>query len=193
MATNCGRIAAGVARNCATPLVGGVSDELILINKSDIVDYEENVTNPQIIEGFNLIPSPQAKGYLFQGFKSSVEPQIDLAPNNYRSLWNHQVVFRIFDNTPETKEVIEGLKDGTFVAIVKNNNQGVDGNAVYELFGKGVGLELTVATAAKNDADTQGAYVLTLSSPETQKESNLPASVYLDDLATTTALVNALL
>lgn len=192
MSTNCGKIAAGILRNCDAPMVGGVSDELILINKDDVVDYITNVSNPQLIEGFHLVTSPAAKGFKFQGFKQSVEPLVELAPNAYRSFWKHQIVFRVFDNTPGTKTIIEGIKDGTVVAIIKNNNQGVAGNAVYELFGKGVGLQLTIATSAKNDVDTQGAYVLTLATPDTLKESNLPASIYLTDLPTTIALVNSL-
>lgn len=192
MANNCGRIAAGISRNCDQPLVGGVSDELILINKSDITGYTLNVSNPQIVEAIALITSPAATGYMFEGFKSSVQPKTTLAPNQFRSLWNHEITFHIFDNTPATKQVLEGLKDGTFVAIVKNNNQGVGGNAVYELFGKGVGLELTAAESDKNNADTQGAWVLTLMSPETQKEPNAPASIYITDLTTTDALVASL-
>lgn len=190
---NCGKITASILNDCNNPLIGGVSDELILINKEDIIDYEVNVDNPQIIEGINLVTSPATRAYKIEGYKSSVEPQVDLVPNQYRSSWAHQVLFRVFSNTPETKEVIEGIKDGTLVAIVKNNNQGVGGNAVYELFGKGVGLYLKVATSAKNDSETQGAYILTLATPDNQKEPKVPATIYNTDLATTVALVNALL
>jgi hypothetical protein len=190
---NCGRISAGVARNCDNPLVGGSSNELILINKEDIVSYTENSSNSQIIEGINLVSSPQAVAYKFEGFKNSVEPQIDLAPAAFLNAWKHQILFRIFDNTPDTKKIIDGLANGTVVAIIKNNNQGVNGNAVYELFGRFAGLELTVATAAKNDADTQGAYVLTLATADGEKEPKLPATVFLTDLATTKALVDSLL
>lgn len=190
---NCNKLAAGITYNCDFPLVGGGSSRLVLINFDDIESYTVNTDNPQIIEGINLTTSPQARGYAFEGFKSSVAPQIDLAPNPFRSLWNHQIVFYVFDNTPEAKEVIEGIKDGKFVAIHENNYRGETGNAAFELYGKGVGLELTVATAAKNDADSQGAYVLTLSTPEAQKESKLPATVYLTSYAVTKALINSLL
>lgn len=193
MANNCGRIASGISRKCSTPLIGGVSDELILLNFSDVINYDENASNPQIIEGINMITSPAAKGYLFEGYKSSVGPKVSLVPNPYLSSWKHEVLFRIFDNTPETKAIIEGLKDGTFVAIVKNNNQGTNGNAVYELFGKGVGLELTTGDSDKNDQESQGAWVLTLSTPDNNQEPKLPASIYLTSLAITKAMVDSLL
>jgi hypothetical protein len=190
--SNCGRIASGVLRNCDTPLVGGTSDELILINYDDIVSYTENGSNSQVIEGINLVSSPAAQAYLFQGFKNSTEAQIDLAPSAFLNGWKHQVLFRIFDNNPNIKQIIDGLANGTYVAIVKNNNQGVNGNGVYELYGRFVGLELTVASSVKNDVDTQGAYVLTLATSDNEKEPKLPASVFLTDLATTKALVESL-
>jgi len=190
---NCGKIAAGITVNCDSEFVGGGSSTLYLMNFDEIEDYDVNVSNPQIIEGISLTTSPVGKAYAFEGYKASVAPQIDLAPNAFRSLWNHQIVFYIFDNTPETKETIENIKNGKLVAIHENNYKGVNGNAAFELYGKGVGLELTVATAAKNDTDSQGAYVLTLSSPEAQKEPNLPATVYLTDYPTTKALVQSLL
>lgn len=191
--SNCGRIAAGVLRNCDQPLVGGVSDELILINKADILGYTENSSNAQIIEAISMVSSPQAKAYKFEGFKNSTEPQSDLAPATFLNGWKHQVLFRIFDNTPTTKAIIDGMANGTFVAIVKNNNQGVAGNAVYELYGRFVGLELIAGSTVKNDADTQGAYVLTLATAEGEKEPKLPATIYITDLTTTAALIQSLL
>lgn len=193
MATNCGRISAGVTRNCESPLVGGVSHELILINKEDIVSYTENVSNSQIITGINLVSSPQAVAYKFEGFKNSVEPQVDLAPAAFLNAWKHQILFRIFDNSPTTKAIIDGMANSTLVAIIKNNNQGAAGNAVYELFGRFSGLEMTVATASKNDPDTQGAYVLTLATADSEKEPKLPATVFDTDLVTTAALIQSLL
>lgn len=191
--SNCGRIASGVSRNCDQPLVGGVSDELILINKADIVDYDENASNSQIIEAINMVSSPQTRAYKFEGFKNSTEPQSDLSPATFLNGWKHQVLFRVFDNTPATKAIIDGMANGTFVAIVKNNNQGVDGNAVYELYGRFVGLELIAGSTIKNDPDTQGAYVLTLATAEGEKEPKLPATLFDTDLATTAAMVQSLL
>jgi hypothetical protein len=192
MATNCGKIAAGVLNDCDNPLIGGAKDRLILFNTEDIVDYDTNTSNSQIIEGINLVASPAAVGYVFEGFKSSIEEERKLAPNKYRSMWDHQIIFRIFSNSPETKQTIEGLKDGTFVAILENNNKGVDGNAAFELYGKGVGLYVLDAVATKNDADSQGAYVITLKTPEDQKEPNLPATVFLTSYSVTKTLVDSL-
>jgi hypothetical protein len=191
--SNCGGIAAGILRNCSNNFVGGVSDELILINKADIIDYDENVSNPKIIEAINLVTSPAAQAYKFEGFKNSTEPQVDAAPAAFLNGWKHQVLFRIFDNSPETKAIIDGMNNGTFVAIIKNNNQGVNGNAVYELYGRFLGLQVTTGNSTKNDADTQGAWVITLATADGEKEPRTPDTIFLTDLATTAALIESLL
>jgi hypothetical protein len=191
--SNCGGIAGGILRNCTNNFVGGVSDELILINKADIVDYDENVSNPKIIEAINLVSSPAKQAYKFEGFKNSTEPMVDAVPAAFLTGWKHQVLFRIFDNTPATKAIIDGMANGTFVAIIKNNNQGNAGDSVYELYGRFLGLQLTATNSTKNDADSQGAWVITLATADGEKEPRTPDTIYLTDLATTTALVESLL
>lgn len=163
------------------------------MNFDDVIDYDVNNSNSQIIEGVNLVTSPAARGYVFEGYTNSIEPTTTLVKGAYRSLWNHQILFRVFANTPEAKEQIEAIKNGSFVAILENNYRGVNGNAAFELYGKVQGLELTVTEAIKNDAESQGAYVLTLSTPENTKEPNLPATVFITNYAATKALVESLI
>lgn len=189
---NCGRITAGITNDCDDLLVGGVKAKLYLFNLDDIVGYTLNVTNKQIIEAITLETSPAASGYVFEGYLNSIEPSVNLNKGAYFNQWNHQILFRIFSNIPDTKKQIEALSKGRFVAIIENNYQGDDGNAAFELYGKKVGLEATVIEANKNDADSQGAWVITLATPETTKEPNAPATVFITNYATTKALVEAL-
>jgi hypothetical protein len=60
------------------------------------------------------------------------------------------------------------------------------------LFGMDSGLEVLEMISDKSDADTQGAYVVTLSTNEKFKEGHLPATVFLTDFETTRDLVEAL-
>lgn len=189
---NCGRITANILTSCDDLLVGGSKNRLILINQDDLVDYDYNVSNPQIIEAINLLTSPNSNAFVVEGLKNSVEETRSAVISQYQSLWNHQIVFRVFTNTPEAKIQLEALKNGKFIAVLENNYRGSNGNAAFELYGKVQGLELTVAEAVKNDATTQGAYVITLSTGEL-KEPNLPATIFLTDYETTKALVDSLL
>lgn len=82
---------------------------------------------------------------------------------------------------------------GRFIAIVENNYTGEDGNGSFELYGKIQGLEISELTRSSSDADTQGAYVITLTSPADQKEPALPASIFDTSYAVTKAMVDSLL
>lgn len=190
---NCGAISASIINDCDNLIVGGTKQDLYLINIEDIESYDYNNSNPRIIEAINLVTSPAAAAYKFEGLKASNRPLTELVKGPYQSFWNHQIEFRIFTNTPEAKEQIEALKNGRVVAILENNFRGSTGNCAFELYGEKIGLELSVATQDKNDADSQGAWVLTLSSPDDNKEPNVQATIFDTDYATTKALVESLL
>jgi hypothetical protein len=79
-----------------------------------------------------------------------------------------------------------------FIVVIENNFRGETGNAAFEIYGLDVGLELVEMETNKSDAETQGAYVLTLRTPELYKEPHLPATFYVTSYAATKALFNAL-
>lgn len=189
----CGLIFDDIENDCANPLVGGASARLILLNVDDVVSFEYDVTDPNIITGFNLTASPAARAYVFEGYKNSVEPSYEQVPGDFFSYFNHQVIFRIFKNTPDAKNQINAMNNGKFYAIVENNYRGDDGNGAFELYGLVQGLEVTAGNRAGNDTATQGAHVITLSSPANYKEPKLPNSIFDTDYTTTKALVDALL
>lgn len=189
---NCGKISDDIFLNCNETMVGGVRDKLYLFNIDDIDDYQKNVSNSQIIEGVDLITSPAARGYVFEGQNNSNDASMQLTKGAYSVGYTHKIIFRIFSNDPNTKKQLEAMAKGKSVAIVQNNFQGSNGNSAFELFGLDVGLEVLEMTSDKSDADTQGAYVVTLSTNAKYREGHLPATVFLTDFSTTRDLIEAL-
>jgi hypothetical protein len=190
--SNCGKLSSNILLNCDYPLVGGTKDLLKLINFEDIDSVTRNASNPQIIEAITLVSSPQAQAYQIEGKNSSNDLRAALVKARYSEGYDHEVIFRIFTNGPEVKKQIEAMGKGTFVAVVENNFRGSTGNAAFEIYGLDVGLELVEMETNKSDAETQGAYVLTLRTPELYKEPHLPATFYVTSYAATKALFNAL-
>ncbi len=192
MASNCGKLSSHITLNCDNPLVGGSKDLLKLINFEDIDSITRNASNPQIIEGITLVSSPQAIAYQIEGKNNSNDLRAALVKARYSEGYDHEVIFRIFTNGAAVKKQIEAMAKGTFVAVIENNYRGSTGDAAYEIFGLDLGLELVEMETNKSDAETQGAYVLTLRSPELYKEPHLPATFFLTNYSTTKALYNAL-
>ena len=191
--STCGEISASILASCDNQITGGVNPRLLLANKSDVPEsaYGYNVTNPKIIESITLSSSPAAYFYAFEGFRTSVAPKIATVDNPYRKAYDHTIEFIVFANTPEAKLQLEGMADGTLVAIVENNDTGVSGNAAFELYGKKQGLFAKIEREV-NNADLQGAYKVTLNSPPDNKEPNLPATIFITDYNTTKTMIDAL-
>lgn len=191
--SSCGKISADALINCAQQLVGGVKDRLILINQDDIDTITYDIDNPLIVTDITLVSSPAARAYVFEGKNNSIDASWALNKGKYANNYDHTVVFKIFDDSPEVRQQIEALANGKFVAIQENNYRGANDEAAFEIKGLGVGLVLTVAKGDRSDADTQGAPDLTLATPDTYKEPKLPAFFFDTDYVTTRAAVNALI
>lgn len=190
---NCGNITDDIFNNCDETLIGGVRDKLVLFNLGDLLPYTKNVSNAQIIEAINLITSPSARGYVFEGQNNSNDISTELTKGAYSVGYTHKIVFRIFGNNAEIKMQLESLAKGKTVAVVQNNFQGSMGESAFELFGADAGLEVLEMTSDKSDADTQGAYVVTLSTNAKFKEGHLPATVFINSFEDTNDMINALL
>jgi len=188
----CAAITAGVAISCTIKQVAGTTDKLILFNFDEIASYTRNGTNPQIIEAITMVVNvPPFTGFAYEGKQQSLEPKQSLVRTRYSTGYDHEIVFKIFDSQPATKQQVEKMAESRLVAIVENNFKGTGGNAAYEIYGIDTGLFMTVGERIVSDPETVGAFNVTLKS-DLHKEGHLPATFFLTDYATTKALVEAL-
>jgi len=182
---DCGLITAGVAYDCANPQQGGVNAKLRLANYDDISAYTISGTVDNQITGITLKTGKQF--FVFEGFRNSLTPSYAaVAPDTGQTLYTHQANFFIFDNQQVTKNEIQKLALGRFVAIIENN--GKDANS-FEVLGRGNGLEL-VAGDLKNANENNGAYNIILATLDGEFETKLPQTFYDEtSYASTLAIV----
>lgn len=185
----CPGISADVFLNCTKPISAGVKDLLYLFNFADLESVVENVSNPNIIE--DIVLASGAKIYRFEGKNNSNEPRAALVKGAYSTAYDHEVIFKVFSVESDTKKQLQYMANTKMVAIVENNFKGVAGSVPFEIYGLTSGLELLALERILNDADTQGAYNLTLASNETIKEPTLPKTFFDTDYATTKAIIEA--
>lgn len=187
----CEEITAGIAYDCDNPPTGGANDRLILLNFSDI---DGNVTydgsNPLLVTN---ITSGAGTGFVFEGHNNSNEPRAALVKGRYVNGYDHEVRFKCFKNDAATKEILNQLDGGLFVAILQNNHKGAAGAAAFEIYGLQTGLRLQELERIIADAETQGAYNLLLKNDDISKPSTLPHALFDTDFATTKAIVDGLL
>lgn len=191
MPTYCDLITAGFTPDCTNELTAGVNDRVWLGNKSEISSLSRNVSENNIIEAITL--NSGANLYEYVGKKFSNKPSARLVEAEFSSAFEHQLDFYIFGDGNAVKKQIEEMKHGNLVAIVQNNFEGASGAAAFSMYGTKNGLVLREMEQNKGDNASLGGYRLSLRSHPEALEPYLPNDVYDTDLATTLAMLNALI
>lgn len=185
----CGKLIQNMLYDCTNPVIGGVEAVVYLFNRSDITAYVRDVTNPQIITDITLASG--AKGFRYEGYNTSVKPKSTFVKKDYSARFDHAVDFVIFAKGSAVKAEVEKLGTNRVVAVIENIHK--SGDSAFEIFGTDLGLELTTLTADPNDANSEGAYVVNLTSPANFKEPHMPATFFDTDYATSKASLLALI
>lgn len=159
-----------ILADCENPIIRGLEPDGVLINRSH-VDFSQCVVSGNVISSLVLkdyyhgYPVYQMGSTPFTGTKSS------MVGGTYRNRFTHEVAIAIPDNGPDVNDkIIDGLANGTFIAILRNRHKGSDGKSEYQVYGYYQGL---VATAIENDKyseDLDGGWLVTL------QEANAPKS-----------------
>lgn len=189
----CGQFTLSVSTNCAYPLISGTGNRAYIMNHDD---YEAATKaflsgNAMVLESIALAGA--ATAFYVDGINNSNAPSFALVPQTYGDVFDHTFNFLIFDLSNATKEAIQGSVGGRFVVVYENSFKGVAGESAFEVLGADNGLKLTALTRDPLNNDNQGAYVLTMNTAETGKESKMPLSFFDTDYATTKAALEALL
>lgn len=176
---------------CDDLVVRGLESDGIIINRDDI-DFAATVFSeqqPNVIE--TLVLKTGKKGYqvIQHGGTPFTGTQSALTVGTYRNTWQHTVSLVVLANNPDVNEkIIDGLANGSFVAILRNVSKTSKGE--YQVYGYAQGLKASEITEEKYSEDTDGGWLVNL------QESSAPRSAmffYKTDDATTAAAYQSLL
>jgi len=201
MTIGCNQIVDCILKNCEN-LVPGIKDVAYFINW-DCIDKDLStfdVDNPLLLTQLVLkTASPTCYAFCVEGYNYSNEHTVAMVKKTYQKVWDHNFIFRIFDNTPEVKQWIENAKDSRFVVIIENNYNKPDavlgaGRTVFEVLGWDFGLELNAAERDVKSDEMLGGWLLTAGCSDLLKESYMPLSFFVGGtIAATRAAVASLL
>jgi hypothetical protein len=169
---------------------GGTRDRAVIFNFDDISSIVFNATNTSTVEDIVLAAGKTA--YQIDGKNNSISPKASMVKVGFNNMFDHSVMMKGFDISPEIKEQLNSMKDGRFVVITENYFKGVAGNASFEIYGLTTGLEMSILERDPNNADTQGAFDFTFTTIN-NKEPRLPNSLFITSYAGSKAVVDSLL
>lgn len=201
MTIGCNQITDCILKNCAN-LVPGIKDRVYFINW-DHVDKDLCTFDPSnsllLTQLVLKTVSPEAYAYCLEGYNFSNQHTVGLVKKTYQKVWEHTLIFRIFDNTPEDKLWIQQAVDSRFMVIIENNyNKNVapvaEGRTVYEVLGWDFGLEVNAVERDTENDEMLGGWMLTAGCSDKLKESLPPLSFFVGGtLAATRAALESML
>jgi len=194
MTIGCNQIVDCILKNCEN-LVPGIKDIAYFINY-DCVDKDGSMFDPDnsLLCTSLLLKetSPPCYAFCVQGYNFSNEHTVAMVKKTYQKVWDHNFIFRIFDNTPETKLWIQSAVDSRFIIVIENNYNKPDavlgaGRTVFEILGWDFGLELNAVERNVNDEELLGGWLLTAGCSDKLKESLPPLSYFATTITDTRA------
>ncbi len=200
MGVGCNQIIDCILKNCEQ-LVPGIKDRAYFINL-DSIDKDSctfDPLNPLLLTQLVLkTTSPPSYAYCVEGYNFSNEHTVALVKKTYQKVWDHNFIFRIFDNTPEVKSWVKDAIDSRFVVIIENNYAKPDsvlgdGRTLFEVLGWDFGLEVNAAERNPNDEEMLGGWVITAGCSDKLKESLPPLTFFNTSIATTRSAIESLL
>lgn len=186
---DCAKLTANImAKNCNMPQVE-VESRIILINKDDIDTATSTIAGGVIS---NLALKDGAKGVEFLTNEKGVSTENTFSRGTYFGQWDQKVIAKVFRREQDIKDAINSLMNSKMVVIVENRESGAEGATKYEAYGYNIGLKMTEATSTSTDGD-KVIYSLSLGTSDTEKESQLPMSVYKTSAEATKSMIDSLL
>lgn len=184
----CGGISSGAAFDCDSPLVPGLNPRVWLTNYDDISSLTFDGSNTRLVT--DIVFQSGGALYVFDGVRQSSNANSELVAQTLAVGFKHTVTLQVFDISSVQKLNLEKMSQGRMVAVVEHPNAAGNGDSVFEIFGGGVGMEVSTLTRISRDTESQGSYSLELSTSDNEgQESTLPLSLFDTDYSTTLAKI----
>jgi hypothetical protein len=171
--------------------VGGIEQNVVLINKDDIdvTATTTDATNRILVTNLQL--KPGASGYLLTGVKQSNGKAWELVKKeNAPDKFKHTFSGVIFNPSATNKLQADSLSKGArYIAVIEQVWKGTDSEDAFEVLGLSSGLELMTMTNSSKENDNM--IMFELSSADGFEETTMPKTLLdVTYAATKTAFSN---
>jgi hypothetical protein len=174
-----GNLTADIIFDCANAPVGGIEQNVVLINKDDIdvTSITVSPTNDMVVQSLSL--KPGKTGYKLTGVKQSNGKAWELVKKeNAPDKFKHTFSGVIFNPSAVNKQQAASLAKGAkYIAVVEQVWKGADSKDAFEILGLVSGLEISTMTNSSRENDNMIMFELT--SADGFEESAMPKT-YLD-------------
>ncbi|MBF00613.1 hypothetical protein [Flavobacterium coralii] len=186
-----GNLTADILFDCANAPIGGIEQNVVLINKDDIDLSATTVDATNRILVTNLQLKPGKTGYLLTGVKQANGKAWELVKKeNAPDKFKHTFSGVIFNPSAANKQQADSLSKGAkYIAVIEQMWKGTDSEEAFEVLGLNSGLELMTMT--NNSKENDNMIMFELASADGFEETTMPKTLLdVDYAATKTAFSN---
>ena len=184
-------LTADIAYDCLNAPVGGIEQNVVLINKNDIDVVNTTTGADRRVLLTNLQLKPGKTGHKLTGVKQSNGKAWELVKKeNAPDKFKHTFSGVIFNPSADNKEQAASLATGgSYIAVVEQKWKGTDNEDAFEVLGIKSGIELSTMTNSSKENDNM--IMFELASVDGFEEPTMPMTL-LDGnyVATKTAFDN---
>lgn len=179
-----GHLTADITFDCLNAPIGGIEQNIVLINKDDI-DVSATVTDPANRLKVTQITLKAGKtGYLLTGVKQANGKAWELvkkenAPDKFKHTFSGVIFTPSLANKTQADNLSKGSK---YVAVIEQVWKGTNNADAFEVLGLTSGLELTTMTNSSKENDNM--IMFELSSAEGFEETTMPKTFLATDYET---------
>ena len=184
-------LAANIAKDCATPIVGGYTGRGVLIDIADLSAVTQDGSNPRIITAITLGTGKKLSvvdnAFSQQPFNGSgSQSNTDDGMMKHRKTLVLTIPKR---GAKASKEIVEPTYQSPlgYIAVLEKKDRNGDGS--FEVVGFEQGLQANADGIVRNEYENGGCTIVTMST----NEVNYEYSFFDTDYATTLAAFEALL
>lgn len=186
-----GHLTADILFDCTNAPVGGIEQNVVLINKDDIdvTATTTDATNRILVTNLQL--KPGTSGYLLTGVKQSNGKAWELVKKeNAPDKFKHTFSGVIFNPSATNKLQADSLSKGArYIAVIEQVWKGTDSEDAFEVLGLSSGLELMTMTNSSKENDNM--IMFELASADGFEETTMPKTLLdVTYAATKTAFSN---
>jgi len=174
-----GHLTASIVFDCANAPVGGIEQNIVLINKDDVdVAATTLDANNEIVVSAITLKAGKV-GYTLQGVKQSNGKAWELVKKeNALDKYKHTFSGVIFNPSAANKQQAHNLSKGAkYLVVVEQVWKGANNKDAFEVLGYNAGLELATMTNSSKENDNMIMFELT--SADGFEEPTLPKT-FLD-------------
>lgn len=179
----CGKIVKDMLADCENPPKGGMEQQVILMNRSDLDEVVKTSSTNDGTHSASFSLTSGTTGFLVTGYANkqlfTYGWSLNVADDQPDD-FTHTLSLRLFNCSEDTNSFVNGLALGADIVAVVKSKAGC-----YEILGLDGGLKIT--EASKNSNENKAATVFVLSSSGTDTEPKTPYIYFDTDSDTTSA------